>query len=226
MAVKPALNELFGSSPLSLIERHAQASLDCVKQLVIYFEAAQRGDWKKAEKVQEEIVRLEEVADDIKMEVRMNLPRGLWMSVSRADLLDLVRIQDAMANETKDIAGLSLGRNLAFPETLNPSLFKYLGIVIQAAEKAIEVVAETRQLSRSAFGARQVKIITSKCVQVEKLERRSDKSQQKIRANLRACEEKIAPVDVIFLYQLLSQIGEVADHAEKVAHRAQIIASS
>ena len=114
MAVKPALNELFGSSPLNLIERHAQASLDCVKQLVSYFEAAQRGDWKKAEKVQEEIVRLEEVADDIKMEVRMNLPRGLWMSVSRADLLDLVRIQDAMANETKDIAGLSLGRTLAF----------------------------------------------------------------------------------------------------------------
>jgi uncharacterized protein Yka (UPF0111/DUF47 family) len=28
------------------------------------------------------------------------------------------------------------------------------------------------------------------------------------------------------LYQLLSQIGEVADHAEKVSHRAQIIASS
>ena len=52
----------------------------------------------------------------------MNLPRGLWMSVSRADLLDLVRIQDAMANETKDIAGLSLGRNLAFPENLNTSL--------------------------------------------------------------------------------------------------------
>lgn len=226
MAVKPALNELFGSSPLSLIERHAQASLDCVKQLASYFEAAQSRDWKKAERVQEEIVRLEEVADDIKMEVRMNLPRGLWMSVSRADLLDLVRIQDAMANETKDIAGLSLGRNLAFPENLNTSLFKFVGIVIQTAEKAIEVVAETRQLSRSAFGTRQVKIITSKCVQVEKLERRSDKSQQKIRANLRAFEEKIAPVDVIFLYQLLSQIGEVADHAEKVAHRAQIIASS
>ena len=98
MDVKPALNEIFGSSPLGHIERHAQACLDCVKQLAAYFEAAQLGDWKKAERVQEEIVRLEEIADDIKMEVRMNLPRGLWMSVSRADLLDLVRIQDAMAN--------------------------------------------------------------------------------------------------------------------------------
>ena len=56
------------------------------------------------------------------------------MSVSRADLLDLVRIQDAI-NETKDIAGLSLGRT-AFPENLNTSLFKYLGIVIGSFEVA------------------------------------------------------------------------------------------
>ena len=226
MDVKPALNDVFGSSPLGHIERHAQACLDCVKQLSAYFEAAQAGDWKKAEKVQAEIVRLEGIADDIKMEVRMNLPRGLWMSVSRADLLDLVRIQDKMANETKDIAGLSLGRELAFPKKLDKSLSKYIETVIQAAEKAVEVVVATRDLSKSAFGARQVKVIASKCAAVEKIERRSDKSQLKIRAKLRSHEEKTSPIDAMFLYQLLSQIGEVADHAEKVSHRAQIIASS
>jgi uncharacterized protein Yka (UPF0111/DUF47 family) len=43
---------------------------------------------------------------------------------------------------------------------------------------------------------------------------------------LRGHEEKISPIDAMFLYQLLSQIGEVADHAEKVSHRAQIIAAS
>ena len=57
MDVKPALNDVFSSSPLGHIERHAQACLDCVKQLSAYFEAAQAGDWKKAEKVQAEIVR-------------------------------------------------------------------------------------------------------------------------------------------------------------------------
>lgn len=226
MDVKPALTDVFGSSPLAHIERHAEASLACVSTLKAYFEAAQAGDWELAEKTQVEIVRLESVADDMKMEVRMNLPRGLWMSVSRADLLDLVRIQDAMANETKDIAGLSLGRQLAFPKKLDKSLFKFIDTVINAAEKAVEVVSETRELSRSAFGIRQVKIITDKCTAVEKIERRSDELQLKLRAKLRAQEEKVAPIDAIFSYQLLSQIGEIADHAEKVSHRAQIIAAS
>ena len=51
------------------------------------------------------------------------------MSVSRADLLELVRMQDKMANDTKDVAGLSLGRELAFPPALEKSLFKFINVV-------------------------------------------------------------------------------------------------
>ena len=148
------------------------------------------------------------------------------MSVSRADLLELVRIQDKMANETKDIAGLSIGRQLAFPNKLEKPLFKFITTVVAAAEKAVEVVSATRDLSRTAFGARQAKAIATNCVAVERIERRSDELQSKLRAKLRDHEDDISPIDAIFLYQLLSQIGEIADHAEKVSHRAQIIAAS
>ena len=148
------------------------------------------------------------------------------MSVSRTDLLELVRVQDKMANETKDIAGLSLGRNLAFPQNLEKSLFKFIETVIDASAKAVEVVSATRELSRTAFGSRQAKAIVSKCALVEKIERRPDEMQSKLRVKLRAHEDDISPVDAIFLYQLLSNIGEIADHAEKVSHRAQIIAAS
>ena len=148
------------------------------------------------------------------------------MSVSRPDLLELVRMQDKMANETKDIAGISLGRQLAFPSKLGKPLFKFIATVTEAAEKAVEVVVATRELSRTAFGARQVTVIMTKSVMVEKIERRSDELQSTLRAKLRQHEESISPVDAIFLYQLLTNIGDIADHAEKVSHRAQIIAAS
>jgi uncharacterized protein Yka (UPF0111/DUF47 family) len=90
----------------------------------------------------------------------------------------------------------------------------------------VEVVTATRELSRTAFGARQVKVIMTKSLAVEKLERKSDEMQTKLRSKLKAHEETVSPVDAIFLYQLLSQIGEIANSAEKVAHRAQIIANS
>ena len=226
MAVKPALSEVLSNSPLAIMERHAEVCLDCVNKLEPYFEAALADQWGRAEALQQEIARLEAVADDIKMDVRKNLPRGLWMSVSRPDLLELVRVQDKMANEAKDIAGLTLGRQLTFPKKLEKSLFKFIATVTDASAKAVEVVAATRELSRSAFSRRQVKAISAKCLLVEKIERRSDDLQSKLRAKLRIYEEDMSPIDAIFLYQVLSSIGEIADHAEKVSHRAQIIAAS
>ena len=65
MAVQPALSEVLSSSPLAVMERHAETCLDCVTKLMAYFEAAQAGDWNKAEKLQLEISLLEGIADEI-----------------------------------------------------------------------------------------------------------------------------------------------------------------
>ena len=214
------------NSPLAMLEEHVHGCAKCVAKLPKYFEAAQAGQWERARKIQEDIAALESEADDLKGAVRKNLPRGLWMSVSRTDLLELVRMQDKMANDTKDVVGLSLGRQLAFPKQLEKPLGKYIATVVDSAHAAVAVVSATRDLTRAAFGARQIKAISSRAVAVERLERKSDDLQSKLRAKLMAHEEKLSPIDAMFLYQLLLQMGEIADSAEKVAHRAQIIANS
>ena len=140
MAVKSNLTDVIGNSPLSTLERHVRICADCVNLLTEYFEAAQAGEWKRASDLRDKIAKLEGIADDLKLEVRSNLPRGLWMSVSRADLLELVRMQDKMANDTKDVAGLSLGRELAFHAKLEKSLFKYLAAITDCANQAVEVI--------------------------------------------------------------------------------------
>ena len=226
MAVKSNLTDVIGNSPLSTLERHVRVCADCVNLLTEYFEAAQAGEWKRAADLRDKIAKLESIADDLKLEVRSNLPRGLWMSVSRADLLELVRMQDKMANDTKDVAGLSLGRELAFPAKLEKSLFKYLAAITDCTNQAVEVIVALRELSRSAFGSRQVDAIAKMVTMVEKVERKSDDQQQALRAKLRKYEADLSPIDAVFLYQLLSQIGEIADSAEKVSHRAQIISAS
>lgn len=226
MEVRTPLTDVITTSPLAMLEEHAKVCAACVSQLAKYFEATQSNNWKRAATIQAKIVELEGQADTLKRDVRRNLPRGLWMSVSRADLLELVRMQDKMANDAKDVAGLSLGRELAFPEALNKQLTRYVNTVIDTVNATVEVVSATRELSRTAFGARQAQMIMNKSAGVEKLERKSDELQAKIRAKLRAHEKKLSPIDAMFLYQLLSSIGEIANSAEKVAHRAQIIAAS
>ncbi|MGB1138846.1 MAG: TIGR00153 family protein [Luminiphilus sp.] len=226
MAVKPAISDVISNSPLALLERHAGVCVDCVERLPLYFAEAQANRWGRASDVREEICRFEGLADELKQDVRSNLPRGLWMSVSRADLLELVRVQDKMANGVKEVSGISLGRQLAFPAAMTSEVADFIDVVVQVSRVVVKIIGATRELSRSAFGTRQTNVILDFVSQVEADERRSDEMQATLRARLREYEAELSAVDAIFLYQLLAAIGDIADNAEKVAHRAQIIATS
>ena len=226
MAVKPAISDVISNSPLALLERHAGVCVDCVERLPLYFAEVQANRWGRASDVREEICRFEGLADELKQDVRSNLPRGLWMSVSRADLLELVRVQDKMANGVKEVSGISLGRQLAFPAAMTSEVADFIDVVVQVSRVVVKIIGATRELSRSAFGTRQTNVILDFVSQVEADERRSDEMQAILRARLREHETELSAVDAIFLYQLLSAIGDIADNAEKVAHRAQIIATS
>ena len=226
MAVKPAISEVFSNSPLALLERHVGVCVDCVERLPLYFAEAQANRWGRASDVREEICRFEGLADELKQDVRGNLPRGLWMSVSRGDLLELVRVQDKMANGVKEVSGISLGRQLAFPAAMTSEVADFIDVVVEVSRVVVKIIGATRELSRSAFGTRQTNVILDFVSQVEADERRSDEMQAALRARLKEHEAELSAVDAIFLYQLLSAIGDIADNAEKVAHRAQIIATS
>ena len=126
MAVKPAISDVISNSPLALLERHAGVCADCVERLPLYFAEAQASRWGRANDIRDDICRLEGLADELKQDVRSNLPRGLWMSVSRADLLELVRVQDKMANGVKEVSGISLGRKLAFPHALTDDVNEFI----------------------------------------------------------------------------------------------------
>ena len=58
----------------------------------------------------------------MKRDIRLHLPKSIFLQVSRSDILELLAAQDRVANKAKDIAGLTLGRKMVFPEKIIPTL--------------------------------------------------------------------------------------------------------
>ena len=106
------LANIFGSSPVKPLEKHINIVYRCAKQLHGFFVASIDGDWNKAMTFRDEIARLENSADDVKKQIRLSLPKSLFMPVPREDLLELLLVQDKIANRTKDVSGLVIGRKL------------------------------------------------------------------------------------------------------------------
>ena len=137
---RTTISSLFGSSPVKPLQTHMASVIECVEQLVPFFEAALEQDWKAAKKEQKNISKLENTADRLKRQLRMQLPKSLFMPVSRRDLLEVLTMQDKVANRAKDIAGLITGRKMEFPEKVSDQLMSFV-------ERAIDAARQSRPLA-------------------------------------------------------------------------------
>lgn len=223
MVAKNYIYRLFGRSPVKPLQEHMGKVLVCVKELIPFFEAINSGDDIAANKLQKEISRLEKEADKLKKDLRLHLPTGLLMPVSRTDLLDILRLQDQIANIAKDIAGIMTGRKMTFPERMGPLFLEYLQRCVDAADQANTTVNELDELVETGFSGSEVELVKSMIKKLDDIEAETDKLQIKIRATLFKIEKDLPPVDVMFLYRIIEWIGDLADQSQRVGSRLHIM---
>ena len=219
------LANIFGKSPVVPLEKHIGIAYQCAKQLRAFFSAAVSGNWNKAAKVRAAIETLEHDADDLKKEIRLNLPKSLFMPVPREDLLELLLVQDKIANRTKDISGIVMGRKMQIPAAIADQFLEFVDRNIDAAKQARKSVRELDELFTSGFRGAEVTLVTQLIEELDSIETDTDDKQASLRAALFEIEQSLDPVDAIFMYKVIELTGEIADMAERVGRRLELLLS-
>ncbi|HEY1029150.1 MAG TPA: TIGR00153 family protein [Pseudomonas sp.] len=212
---------LFGRSPIGPMQQHIAKAHECAANLVPFFEAVMAEDWVRVEQVQQEMSRLEHEADKLKKNVRLHLPKSLFLPVPRSDLLELLSVQDKVANRAKDIAGLMLGREMAIPQSLQPLMRAYVQRSVDASAQALKAMNELDELLETGFSGREAVLVETLIEELGTIENDTDRMQIEVRRNLFKLEKDLPPVDVMFLYQIIDWIGDVADRAQRVGNRLE-----
>ena len=223
MAFNSHLSDLFAQSPIKPMQDHVQKVYDCTKTLNSFMDAVFAADWDKVLEIQQTISKLENEADDMKRSIRLNLPKGLFLAIDRRDLLDLLSRQDRIANKAKDIAGVITGRKLEFPSSLHDEIKIYLQRCIQACEVALRAVNGLDELITAGFKGEEFKMVEDIINQLDKIENESDQLQRELREKLRLLEVDLPPVDVMFRYKIIDWMGGLADSAQLVGDRLELM---
>lgn len=218
-----AIYSLFGKSPVKPLQKHMAKAQACVTQLIPFFEAVFANDWERANAIHNEIRQLEGKADDLKVKLRLNLPKGMFMSMSRRDLLEILNMQDKIANKTKDISGLILGRKMQIPELIQEPFRIFVSRSVDASNQAEKVVNELDELVETGFRGAEVKIVKNMLETLDTIESDTDAIQVDVRAKLFAVEKDLPPVDVMFLYRIIEWLGDLGDIAQRVGSRLQLM---
>ena len=224
MKSKHTISDLISRSPFGPIQVHMEKSKECAEELLVFLDAVIDNDWNNVNTSREKIKALEKDADKLKAETRDLLPKGMFLFVPRGDLLDLIGLADEIPNTIKDISGLVYGRQIVIPPQISASFKEFASEAVEIVSTAALAVDQLSEVSRLAFGSRASDALKKIISKLDSLEAESDKSEVTVRRQLFDIEKDLPPVDVMFLYDVINKIGELADRAEQVGHRLTLIA--
>jgi predicted phosphate transport protein (TIGR00153 family) len=174
MARSSALASLFGRSPFKPMQEHIGVATQCAAQVPELFEALAAGDQDRVVSIKDRIYELEQQADDIKNELRAHLPKSLLLPVDRRDLLEVLDMQDSIADTAQDIAGLLFERPMEVPENLKDPLLALTRRCVDACNQAVLIIGELDELVETGFRGRESDRVSEMVAELNKIETDTD----------------------------------------------------
>ncbi|MDT8376220.1 MAG: TIGR00153 family protein [Mariprofundaceae bacterium] len=223
MVRRSPITNMFAGSPVKPLQNHIGKVHECAKMLEPFFQAMLEKDYDQAALLQKDIHRLEVEADDLKHELRIHLPNSLFMPMPRERILDIVTIQDRIANTVKYVTGIVISRKMEFPDEIAELVTVYVERCVAASRQAKRVINELDELVEVGFRGREVNSVEEMINDLDKIEYEADKLENQINNALFAIENDLNPVAVMFLYRVIRKIGEVADIAQRVGARVELL---
>lgn len=223
MVAKSYMAGLFGRSPIRPLQEHMTRVTTGVRHLIPLVDGMVAEDLDAVKQCRKKIVSAEHDADDMKKELRHRLPKGLFMPVDRRDLLEVLTKQDQIVNRAKDISGLAVGRKMTLPVTMQAPFKAYTQRCIEAVEQALTIINELDELVETGFRGLEVERVQGMLERLDDIEAETDNMQADLRGLLFDLEDGLRATDVMFTYRLIEWMGQVADDAQKVGSRLQLM---
>lgn len=214
---------LFGKSPFKPLQQHMRIVTECVAEVPGLFQALVEGNAAALEAQKNKIFAKEHEADDLKNDLRGHLPKSLLMPVDRRDLLEVLGMQDSIADVAQDIAGLLVERRMEVPADMAEPLMKLVARCVDACGQAHKIIEEIDELVEMGFRGREADQVEAMVEELNKIEDDTDIIGMALARTLFAQENSLKPVSVMFWYQLIQWVGDLADYAEKVGDRLRLL---
>ena len=213
---------LFGRSPFAPLQSHMEKVATCVHKILELFYALESGDREKLERVARQISELEHQADVAKNDIRSHLPKSLFMPIDRQQLLEILALQDHIADAAEDISVLVLLKKLELPTSLQADFKLFLEKNIDCFEEVRKIIHEFNQLIESSFGGNEAEKVRDMVEKVAYKEHEADVIQHRLMKQLIALESTMSYGTFYVWVRIFEKIAEISNLSEKLANRMRM----
>ena len=218
--------ELFRRSPFEPLEEMMAKVKECAHGIEPLFEALLSENREEMLRLKKEISHLEFEADKIKDSIRSSLPRSIFLSVAREDILHILANEDSVADASEDVAVLmSLKREIKVIDELKEPVRELVRQVLSVVDMAYDVIHELPVLSDTSFGGPEAQRVITMIDKVCDMEHHSDETQKEIARIILNNEDKLSPGDLWVWLNIIRKTGDIANYAEKVCNQVRLLLS-
>lgn len=214
--------KLFGKSPFAPLQTHMGKVADCVGELPNLFAAIIAQDLDLIEKIAQTISTLEHEADITKNDIRNHLPRSLFLPVDRGNLLEILSLQDSIADSAEEVARLA--QILKLPLLGNfPEFKEFCSKNVETFWLARKAILELEELLESSFGGIEAQKVKGLVEQIAFSEYESTLLQNSLITKLYRSNEEVTVAVFHLVFSLIEKIGQLAQVSEKLGNRVRML---
>jgi predicted phosphate transport protein (TIGR00153 family) len=213
---------IFGRSPFGALRTHMDRVAECVEKLKQIFKALVDGDSDQVEELAREISKLEHQADLTKNDIRNHLPKGLFLPIDKGSLLEILTIQDSIADRAEDIGVLLTYRPIRVLDSFKEEVLSFVNKNIEAFHAVRLVMDELDELLESSFGGVEAEKVRELVHDVAYMEHQIDLQQRELLRVLFAEADNLRHWEFTLWLHVLQEVGALSDTSEKLAQRVRM----
>lgn len=213
---------LFGRSPFTLLQTHMEKVRECVLKIPHLFEVLRDGLTDQLPHIEAEISTLEHDADLVKNDIRNHLPKSLFLPIDRRQILEIVSLQDHIADSVEDLAILFNLKQVKIPPQFQKELEAFVQVNIETFEETFLIIKELHELLESSFGGIEAEKVRNMVQHVAYKEHEADLIQKKLLKILFSLEDEMSYATFYIWVRAIQSLAEISDLSEKLANRIRM----
>ncbi|QEG22124.1 TIGR00153 family protein [Mariniblastus fucicola] len=213
------IGKLFGRSPFGQLQQHMDQVAKCIVKMSEVFDAVKGGQFELIEDLTEQVSQLEHQADQIKDDIRERLLKRFFMPIDRGEVLEILSLQDSLADTAEDVCKVLTIRKLPFPEDIRPDFDKFLELNINSCSIAASIIGQLDELIEAGFGGTEAERIRSMAKDAAFAEHQADVVQMSLLKKLYAHDVNFTAGEFHLWMRVTRILSRLSNSSENLADR-------
>jgi predicted phosphate transport protein (TIGR00153 family) len=213
------IGRLFGRSPFSQLQQHMEQVTKCIDKMSEALAAAKAGDFSSLDRFSEEVSQLEHQADQIKDDIRERLLKRFFMPIDRMEVLEILSLQDSLADIAEDVCKVLTLKPLPFPDDFQADFSKFVELNVQACKIAATIIHQMDELIESGFGGVEAERVRGLAKDTAFAEHQADLVQLRLLKKIYAHDEEFTVGEFHLWMRVTRVLSRLANVSENLSNR-------